>query len=117
MSCESQLARYKVLVDTARYFGRAMNLQALVDEILNRSQEVMGAEVCTLFLPDPLGGGLILHSTDPKITALPQPVRVPPGKGIAGAVFQTRQAVNVKDVQSDPRYYQSIARQVGLVPR
>ncbi|MDB6039629.1 MAG: hypothetical protein JWM99_3470 [Verrucomicrobiales bacterium] len=115
MSCENQLGRYKVLVDTARCFSRVMDLQTLIDEILNRSQEVMRAEACTLFLPDPDTNELILHSTDPKLAALPEPLRIPPGKGIAGAVYQSRQKLAIRDVQKDPRHYQPIGRQVGFI--
>lgn len=78
MSLENQLARYKALLSTARCFGKSMDLPTLIDEILNRSQEVMRAEACTLFLPDAQTGELILHSTDPKIASLPQPLRLPP---------------------------------------
>lgn len=117
MSCESQLARYKVLMEMARCFGRPMDLETLIDEILNRSQVVMNAEACTLFLPDPRTNELILHSTDPRLAALPQPLRVPPGKGIAGAVFQTRTPVNVRDAMKDPRYFQAIAQRVGFETR
>jgi len=115
MSCKSQLARYKILVDTARCFSKAMDLQSLIDEILNRSQEVMQAEACTLLLPDPETEELILHSTDPRLAALPQPLRIPPGKGIAGAVFQSKQKLLIDDAQKDPRHYRTIGQQVGVV--
>jgi phosphoserine phosphatase RsbU/P len=114
---DTQLARYKVLMEMARCFGRPMDLQTLIDEILNRSQEVMRAEACSLFLPDIKTGDLILHSTDPKIAALPEPLRLPPGKGIAGAVFQTKIPINIRDAASDPRHFQGIAQRVGLVTR
>lgn len=117
MSLENQLARYKALLSTARCFGKSMDLPTLIDEILNRSQEVMRAEACTLFLPDAQTGELILHSTDPKIASLPQPLRLPPRKGIAGEVFQTGQRVNIPDAQNDPRFYRKIGQQVGFVTR
>src|SRR5687767_9121880 len=117
MGCEDQLSRYKVLMEMARCFGRTMDLQTLIDEILNRSQEVMRTEACTLFLPDPRTNELILHSTDPKLAALPQPLRVPPGKGIAGAVFESKQLINIQDARTDPRYFRGIAQQVGFVTR
>ena len=60
-------------MNTARCFWRTMDLKCLVDQILDRSQEVMRAEACTLFLPDDETGELILHSTDPKLAALPAP--------------------------------------------
>jgi phosphoserine phosphatase RsbU/P len=117
MSCEDQLARYKLLVDTARCFGRAVHLDALIDEILKRSQVVMQAEACTLFLPDPETKELILHSTDPRLASLNRPLRVPPAKGIVGAVFQSRESINIADVQNDPRHYALIGQQTGLFTR
>jgi sigma-B regulation protein RsbU (phosphoserine phosphatase) len=114
---EDQLTRYRVLMNTARCFWRTMDLQTLIDQILDRSQEVMRAEACTLFLPDHETGELILHSTDPKLALLPEPLRVPKGKGIAGAVFETRSPINIKDPATDARYYQGIAQKVGFTTR
>lgn len=114
---EDQLARYKVLMHMARCFGRPMDLQTLIDQILDRSKEVMRAEATTLFLPDHRTGELILHSTDPKLASLAAPLRLPPGKGFAGAVFQSRSSINVKDTQNDPRFYRNIAQQVSFETR
>lgn len=94
-----------------------MDLTALIDEILRRAEEVMNAEACSLLLPDPKNGELILHSTDPWITDLPEPLRVPPGAGIAGAVFQSKQSINVKDARSDARHYSAVSHQLGFVTR
>src|SRR5678816_4650469 len=113
---EGQLTRYKVLMQTARCFGRPMDLKTLIDQILDRSKEVMRAEACTLFLPDHRTGELILHSTDPKLRSLPDPLRLPQGKGFAGAVFQSKSAINVKEAQTDPRYFQGVARRVSFDP-
>ena len=115
MTCEDQLGRYKVLIDTAHCFGRATDLKTLIDNILNRSQEVVRAEACSLLLPDAQTKELILYSTDPRIATLPQPLRVPPGAGIAGAVYQSKQKVKVNDAQNDRRHYRSIGQQVGFV--
>ena len=117
MSCHDQVGRYKALLDTARCFGRAMDLKTLIDEILNRSQAVMRSEACTLLLPDAQTGELILYSTDAKLAVLTQSLRVPPGKGIAGAVFQSNQKLNINDARQDPRHYQSIGHQIGFVTR
>ena len=111
---QDQLARYKVLMQMARCFGRTMDLQTLIDQILDRSKEVMRVEACSLFLPDYRTGELILHSTDPKITSLPGPLRIPAGKGFAGAAFQSKSAINVKDAQADPRHFQSVAQRVSF---
>ena len=86
MPSKSTVERYHALLAVSRCFGEATDLTALVDEILCRAEQMMDAEGCALLLPDPKTGELILHSTDPWIANLPEPLRVPPGAGIAGAV-------------------------------
>lgn len=114
---DAQVTRYRALIQTARCFARAMDRRTLIDEILDRSQAVMRAEACTLFLPDHRTRELILHSTDPKLAALPEPLRIPAGKGIAGAVFETRQPMNIQNAQNDTRHFSAVGRQVGLTAR
>src|SRR6266542_2002939 len=94
-----------------------MDLTVLIDEILRRTEEVMHAEACSLLLPDPKAGELILHSTDPWIAKLPEPLRVPPGAGIAGAVFQSQKTINVKDARNDARHYSQVGNRLGMVTR
>ncbi len=109
--------RYRALLDAARCFSRATDLTALIDEILRRAEKVVRAEACSLLLPDPRTGELILHSTDPWIAKLPEPLRVPPGAGIAGAVYQSKKTINVKDARNDPRHYSKVGNRLGMVTR
>ena len=109
--------RYRALLTAARCFGRTMEWESLIDEILRRAEEVMRAEGCSLFLPDPKTGELILYSTDPRIASLPEPLRIPPGAGIAGAVYRSKQSVNVSNAGNDPRHYSAIGRNLGITAR
>lgn len=111
------LRRYKTLLDSARRLGRAMDLDSLMNEILNRAQGVMEAEAVSIFLPDPKSGDLILMSTSDRIRSLENAPRVPKGHGIAGKVFETKQLINIKDAQKDSRHYREIESQVGFVTR
>jgi len=117
MLSEGPVERYQALLAAARCFSRAMDLTVLTDEILRRTEEVMHAEACSFLLPDAKTGDLILHSTDPWIAKLPEPLRVPPGAGIAGAVFQSKQPINVKDARTDPRHYSNVGSGLGVVTR
>ena len=112
---EEQITQYKILLDTARSFSTAMDLDSLVDEILDRSREVADARACTLLLPDSDTGELILYSTDQRIADLRVPLRVPEGQGISGWVFQNRKPVNIPDVTKDPRHYTSIGKKIDFV--
>ena len=117
MMPEEEIHRYKTLLEIARCFGRAMDLKTLIDDILDRSKEVMRANACTLLLPDPQTDDLIIHSTDPRLAALGKPLKVPAGQGLAGAVFKSRKSLNIKDAQQDPRHYQGIGKQTGFIAR
>ena len=116
-SAPSPVERYRALLAAARCFGRTMEWKALIDEILRRAGEVMRAEGCSLFLPDAQTGELILYSTDPRIASLPEPMRIPPGAGIAGAVYRSKQSVNLNDAGNDPRHYSAIGRNLGITAR
>jgi len=111
---EQQLGRYKILLETARSFSTAMDLDSLVDEILDRSREVVDASGCTLLLPDESTGELIIYSTDQRISGLEEPLRVPAGRGISGWVYQNREPVNVANASEDPRHYQGIGEKIAF---
>ncbi|HVM50595.1 MAG TPA: SpoIIE family protein phosphatase [Candidatus Acidoferrum sp.] len=117
MLSKGPVERYQALLDAARCFSRAMDSAALIDEILRRAKEVMHAGACSFLLPDARTGELILHSTDPWMVNLPQPLRVPPGAGIAGAVYQSKRPINLKDAQTDPRHYINVSNRVGILTR
>ncbi|MEP6662371.1 MAG: SpoIIE family protein phosphatase [Verrucomicrobiota bacterium] len=117
MTPQEEIARLKILLATARCFGRAMDLSTLIGEILNRAEEVMGAEVCSLLLPEPHTDDLIIHSTDSRVAALPQALKVPAGQGLAGAVLKSKKSLNIQDAQNDPRHYQGLAKKIGFATR
>ncbi len=77
----------------------------------------MGAQVWSLLLPEPATEALVIHSTDARLNHLAQPLKVPAGQGLAGAVFKSQKNLNLHDAQNDPRHYQGISKQVGFVTR
>lgn len=75
----------------------------------------MVCEVCSILLPEQVSGDLLIRSTlDPPDA---QPVRVPAGKGIAGAVFESKQPLNIDDVSQDPRHFAKAGEMSGLQTR
>ncbi|MGY8656744.1 MAG: SpoIIE family protein phosphatase [Verrucomicrobiia bacterium] len=114
MSAEEQLATYKALVDAARCFERERDRHSLIDEILNRSREVISAEASSILLPDKKTGELILYSTHEKFAKLDQPLRIPQGSGVSGYVFKSRKVVNLRDAQTDPRYYDEVEKETDM---
>jgi phosphoserine phosphatase RsbU/P len=118
MSLPCEIDRYKRLIDTARQLSSAMDLDALLNQILSSSQEVMAAEATSMFMPDNATGEMVLHtavSIDKEVKA--QPIRIPKGAGIAGSVFEDRQTSNIRDVQNDPRFYRKADDSTGFITR
>lgn len=118
MSLPTELERYKCLIDTARQLSSAMDLDALLGQILSSSQQVMAAEATSMFMPDHSTGEMVLHSAasmDKELKA--QPIRIPKGAGIAGSVFDGRKTSNIHDVQNDPRFYRKADDSSGFVTR
>ncbi len=109
-------SRTSALLAMARSLMRAGDLTELLDEILQRARDVMVCEVCSILLPEAPGGDLVIRST--RGDRLPDgPLRVPPGLGISGFVFQNRQLVNTVNAQEDPRHFSPRTVKTGLLTR
>ena len=104
---------YIGLLRLAGQIGREPGLKGLLEMILERSRPWMRAEACSIFLPDPATGELVIHSAHgdsaPKLGSL----RVPAGKGIVGAAMKDRKMIRVDDVSRDPRFYSQADEQTG----
>lgn len=97
--------------------GREPALRGLLEMILKKSRPWMRAEACSIFLPDPATGELVIHSAhgndQPQIGSL----RVPPGQGIVGAAMKDRKTIRVDDVSKDPRFFSKADEQTGWKTR
>jgi signal transduction histidine kinase len=92
------------------FISAITDLDALLEYITEESQIVAGAEASSIILYDQNRGDLYFHialgeSGDQE--RLKQEVRLKLGQGIAGATAESRRSINVKDAQSDPRFYRS----------
>jgi phosphoserine phosphatase RsbU/P len=103
---------YRYLIDAARSLNSAVGVEELVWQILSSSRDVMQCRACSVCLPDPATGDLIIHGTQPELKR--QVLRVPAGKGIAGRVFRSRRSENILNAQADADHYGGIAAATKL---
>jgi len=103
-----------ILVEVARTLNGARDVGELLDQILERSRDVMRCEICSILLPGEDGESLLIRSTQGNLRP---GVRVPIEGSIAGHVFATRESLNIGDVQGDPRHYRPASSQTGVVTR
>jgi sigma-B regulation protein RsbU (phosphoserine phosphatase) len=97
---------YRCLIDAARSLSGAAGIDELVGQILSSSRDVMQCRACSVSLPDPESGDLIIRGTQLELKG--QVLRVPAGKGISGRVFKTRIRENTANAQSDSDHYTGI---------
>lgn len=102
------------IVDTLYRVHRLVSfitdLDVLLERIMEEGKRVACAEACSLLLYDDRAGDLyfqIAQGESGDQQALKRSVRLKLSQGIAGAAAATRQSINVKDVDHDPRFYRT----------
>jgi len=108
---------YIGLLRLAGEIGREPDLKGLLEKILQKSRPWMRAEACSIFLPDPATGELVIHSAHGDSAPQLGSLRVPAGKGIVGAAMAGRKMIRVDDVTKDPRFFGKADEQTGWKTR
>ncbi|MEM9282452.1 MAG: SpoIIE family protein phosphatase [Verrucomicrobiota bacterium] len=111
----TEQCRNRALLEVARDMSTAQNLDELLGEILKKSRTVMDCEVCSILLPEGPEESLAIRFTHDEARA--EPLVIPKGKGIAGEVFATQQAVNIVDAVHDDRHFLPPDDSSGLIPQ
>ncbi len=108
----SKLRDLQKVLDITRAMAAAMDLDELLGLILDRSIELLGAERATVFLYDAAADELIS-----RIARGSQEIRMPAGRGIAGACVRERAVINVPDAYADERFNAEFDRGSGFCTR
>ena len=103
-----------ILLDIMSSLSQERNIDSLLQKIMEKTSEVMGADRSTLFLVDKAKGQI--WSKVAQGAAMSE-IRVPLGAGIAGLVAKTGETVNIPDAYKDPRFNQEVDRRTGYRTR
>jgi len=103
-----------VLLAVGPLLQREVDLDELLDRLVTRIAEALGADRGTLYLVDPEAGELFS-----KAAHLPElkQIRLKIGQGIAGTVAATGQTLNLPSAEGDRRFFREIDRQTGYRTR
>jgi putative methionine-R-sulfoxide reductase with GAF domain len=88
----------------------------LLEAIVKTAAGVFEAAACSIALVDPVTDELVYQAAWGAGAKEIVGVRLPPGKGLAGSVVQTREAIAVPDCRNDSRFQAQIAAGTGYVP-
>ncbi len=105
-----------LLYQVGQSLTRNLDLGSLIEEIQERVPEVMGVERCSIMLVNQERQALVVDALDKK-TGEQREFYLPLDYGIAGWVVNNGVGQIVNDVESDPRWYNGIDRNVDFVTR
>jgi adenylate cyclase len=87
-----------------------LNLDKLLTRLVHATSELLNAGRCTLFLYDRKTKELFSRVAEELEI---KEIRIPADRGIAGAVFMSRQTENIADPYRDPRFNKDVDRATG----
>jgi transcriptional regulator with GAF, ATPase, and Fis domain len=103
--------RLKRLIAVSQTMASARDPEEVLSEVLRATVDLFACDGASLALLDEDGGELSFVAMEgPSKT---RPFRIPAGRGIAGHVVSTGEAVVSNDVQGDPRFLAEIDARTG----
>ncbi|HWE22391.1 MAG TPA: HD domain-containing phosphohydrolase [Myxococcales bacterium] len=98
------------ILDVAKALVAERDLDRLLKLIVQAASQVVEADRCSLFLLDRERNELWSKVAQGVGT---REIRFGVGKGIAGAVAQTNQPINIPDAYADPRFNRNVDKETG----
>jgi phosphoserine phosphatase len=100
------------LLAVTRRLAGPFDLGSMLEEVVAAAKEVLEAERGSVWLYDEPAHELVL-----RVSTGLAPVRVPADAGIVGTCARNREAINVRDCYSDPRFNPELDRQTHFRTR
>lgn len=100
-----------------RKINSRLELSELLNVIMDTAKDLLRAEGASLLLHDKNSDELIFNVVIGEKGRIIEGERIPRGRGIAGTVAQSGEAVIVDNVQEDPRFYREIDRMSSFETR
>lgn len=101
---QSHPARLTALFAVAKTMSGMLKVDALLTMIVRLAAEQCNANKCSLMLLDKMTKELVIRNAVGVDESVVVGIRVKLGKGIAGKVAESGQAILVRDIEQDPRY-------------
>lgn len=112
---DRRVAKLSSILEVAKAMIAERDLDALLRIIVDEAAEVADADRCSLFLVDRDRG--VIWSKVAQGMHGGEAIRVPIGKGIAGHVAATGEAINLADAYADERFNREVDQATGYRTR
>jgi signal transduction histidine kinase len=114
---EQKSAELNILFEIEEEMNAALDLDELLDRLLKRAMDLVGAEAGSIVLRERGTGDLYFRSAAGEAGDVVKRLRVPMGEGIVGWVTAQRTPLIVNDPARDARHMGDLAGKIGFRPR
>ncbi len=114
---KKKINNLEILIDTTMVFSSILDIDELLNIVLQKAEEVMEAEVSSVFRIDEKKNDLYFFIARGEKGKEAKAIRVPMGKGIVGWVAQHGKPLLVPDVTKDRRWFKGVDKKTKFVTR
>jgi signal transduction histidine kinase len=114
---EQKMYELDLLFEIEEEMHEALDLDEMLDKLLARAMDLVGAEAGSILLREHRTDELYFRSARGERGEAVKRMRIPMAEGIVGWVATQRQPLIVNDPGSDPRWSSKFAQRVGFAPR
>ena len=114
---ERRARELDLLLEVEKQISEAQSVDQLLDRLLERTTEIIGAEASSILLRDDQTHRLFFRSAFGTKGEVVKQESVPMGAGICGWVAKHQAPLLINDPASDPRHLKELARDLDFIPR
>jgi PAS domain S-box-containing protein len=114
---QRQLGAMKALSETARAITSSLEVGEVLQRITEQTMKSLDVEAASLALIEEGSDELVFRVASGRAADRVVGTRIEKDQGISGWVLQNEEALFVRDVQADPRFYPDIDERLGFETR
>ena len=114
---EDRLMKLELFKNISKEISSTLDLPELLEKIMQTTKTIMQSEACSVLLYEEATRDLVFTVALGKRGEDVKKLRIKQGQGIAGWVFEHKEAILVSDVKKDERFYQGVDYKTGFESR
>ncbi len=114
---ERRARELDLLLEVEKQISESDSVDQLLDRLLERTTEIIGAEASSILLRDEQTQRLFFRSAIGAKGEVVKQESLAPGEGICGWVTSNAAPLLINDPASDPRHLKELARELEFIPR
>jgi HD-GYP domain-containing protein (c-di-GMP phosphodiesterase class II) len=112
-----EIRRLEALTAASGVVNSTLDIKGLLKVLTEMAAKILHAEASSILMVDPDTGDLVFDVAVGEKSDQVKEIRVPKGRGIAGAVADSGQALLIPDASKDSRFFNKVDEKTSFVTR